>query len=43
MDAICVVFLVFLDRSGPMWDRSRALTEQSEWTRHVQYMDGLVD
>jgi uncharacterized protein YciI len=37
------VFLVGLSRSGPHWDASRALEEQSEWAEHASFMDGLVD
>ena len=36
-------FLVFLSRSGPEWDPSRPLEEQSDWDAHASFMDGLVD
>src|ERR671931_30631 len=37
------MFLVVLRRSGPMWDRSRPMEEQSGWEEHAAFMDGLVD
>ncbi|MGH3066920.1 MAG: hypothetical protein ACRDOF_11555 [Gaiellaceae bacterium] len=37
------VFLVVLHRSGPRWDPSRPLEEQSDWLAHASFMDGLVD
>jgi hypothetical protein len=37
------MFLVILRRSGPAWDRSRAMEEQSDWDAHASFMDGLVD
>jgi uncharacterized protein YciI len=37
------MFLVVLRRSGPQWDPSRPLEEQSEWSEHAAFMDGLVD
>ena len=36
-------FLVLLRRSGPQWDASRPLEEQSGWAAHAAFMDGLVD
>jgi hypothetical protein len=36
-------FLVFLRRSGPQWDRSRPMEEQSDWDAHATFMDALVD
>jgi uncharacterized protein YciI len=36
-------FLVTLHRSGPEWDPSRPLEEQSGWPEHASFMDGLVD
>ncbi len=36
-------FLVTLHRSGPEWDPSKPLEEQSGWTEHAEFMDGLVD
>lgn len=32
-----------LRRSGPQWDPSRPLEEQSGWPEHADFMDGLVD
>jgi len=37
------MFLVLLSRSGPQWDRSRPMEEQSGWPEHAAFMDGLVD
>ena len=37
------MFLVVLRRSGPEWDPSRLLEEQSDWPAHATFMDGLVD
>ena len=37
------MFLVLLRRSGPQWDASRPLEEQSDWAAHAAFMDGLVD
>src|SRR6266571_3915369 len=37
------MFLVVLRRSGPRWDPSRPLEEQSDWPAHASFMDGLVD
>ena len=37
------MFLVELHRSGPEWDASRPLEEQSGWPEHAAFMDGLVD
>ena len=34
---------VVLRRSGPRWDPSRPLEEQSGWPEHAAFMDGLVD
>src|SRR5829696_10592204 len=36
-------FHVVLLRSGPQWDPSRPLEEQSGWPAHASFMDGLVD
>jgi uncharacterized protein YciI len=47
--AHCVVeggvptFLVLRSRSGPQWDPSLAMEEQSGWDTHAAFMDGLVD
>ena len=37
------MFLVVLHRSGPQWDPSRPLEEQSGWDAHAAFMDGLVE
>jgi uncharacterized protein YciI len=37
------MFLVMLTRSGPQWDASKPLEEQSGWAEHAAFMDGLVD
>jgi hypothetical protein len=37
------MFLVVVLRSGPEWDPSRPLEEQSGWSEHASFMDGLVD
>jgi hypothetical protein len=36
-------FLVVLRRSGPEYDHSKPLEEQSGWAEHAAFMDGLVD
>ena len=37
------MFHVVLHRSGPEYDHSRPLEEQSGWPEHAAFMDGLVD
>ena len=37
------MFHVVLRRSGPQWDPSRPMEEQSDWAAHASFMDGLVD
>lgn len=37
------MFHVVVRRSGPQWDPSRPLEEQSGWDAHAAFMDGLVD
>jgi hypothetical protein len=37
------IFHVVLHRSGPQWDPSRPMEEQSGWAEHASFMDGLVD
>jgi uncharacterized protein YciI len=37
------MFLVVVRQSGPEFDRSRPLEEQSDWPAHASFMDGLVD
>jgi uncharacterized protein YciI len=36
-------FLVVQRRSGPQWDPSQPLEEQSDWPAHASFMDGLLD
>jgi uncharacterized protein YciI len=36
-------FLVLLRRSGPDWDPSKPMEEQSDWGAHAAYMDELVE
>jgi len=36
-------FLVLLRRSGPDWDPTCPLEEQTGWGEHASFMDGLVD
>jgi len=42
-NATVTTFLVGLRRSGPDWDPTRPLEEQSGWREHASFMDGLVD
>lgn len=37
-----MMFLVILRRSGPEYDHSKRLEEQSGWPEHAAFMDGLV-
>jgi uncharacterized protein YciI len=37
------MFFVVERRSGPEWDASRPLEDQSGWEAHAEFMDGLVD
>ncbi len=37
------MFLLTIHRSGPEWDASRPMEEQSGWLEHAAFMDGLVD
>jgi hypothetical protein len=37
------MFLVIVRQSGPGFDRSRRLDEQSGWDEHAAFMDDLVD
>lgn len=37
------IFHVVLRRSGPNWDPSRPLEEQTDWEAHAAFMDGLVE
>jgi uncharacterized protein YciI len=36
-------FFVVQRRSGPEYDPSRSLEEQSDWPAHAAFMDGLVE
>jgi uncharacterized protein YciI len=36
-------FLVLVRRTGPEWDSSRPMEEQSDWDAHAEFMDGLVE
>ena len=38
-----MMWLVVLRRSGPEYDHSKPLEEQSGWLDHAAFMDGLVD
>ena len=38
-----MMFLVLLRRSGPDYDHSKPLEEQSGWLEHAAFMDGLVE
>lgn len=38
-----MMFLVVLRRSGPDYDHSKPLEQQSGWLDHADFMDGLVD
>ena len=38
-----MMFLVFVRRSGPGYDRARPLEEQSGWEQHAAFMDALVE
>jgi uncharacterized protein YciI len=37
------MFFVVVRRSGPRWDASRPLEQQSGWDEHADFMDGLVE
>ena len=37
------MFLVVLHRSGPEWDPTKTMEEQSDWPAHAEFMNGLVD
>ena len=36
------MYFVVLRRRGPDWQQGRPLEEQSGWTEHAAFMDGLV-
>jgi len=38
-----VAFFVVLRRTGPEWDPSLSLEEQSGWPEHADFMDGLAE
>jgi hypothetical protein len=38
-----VAYYVVLRRTGPAWDPSLPLEQQSGWDEHATFMDGLVD
>ena len=37
------MFFVVVRRSGPQWDPSRPMEQQSDWPAHASFMDRLVD
>jgi uncharacterized protein YciI len=37
------MFLVSIHRTGPEWDRSKPMEQQSGWDEHARFMDALVD
>ena len=37
------MFLVVITQSGPEWDASKTMEEQSDWDAHATFMDNLVD
>ena len=37
------MFLVIVRRSGPEWNASKPLEEQSGWDEHAAFMDRLVE
>jgi uncharacterized protein YciI len=36
------MFHVIIRRSGPEWDPARRLEDQTGWSEHASFMDGLV-
>ena len=38
-----MAFFVVLRRTGPQWDLSLPIEEQSGWLEHASFMDELVD
>ena len=42
-DENVAMFFVVERRSGPEWDPSRPLEQQTGWDAHADFMDGLVD
>ena len=37
------MYLVVVTRSGPEWNPSLPLEEQSDWDAHASFMDGLAE
>jgi uncharacterized protein YciI len=37
------MFLVEVRQSGPEWDASKPMEEQSRWEAHASFMDGLTE
>lgn len=37
------MFLVVLSQTGPDWDASKPMEEQSGWAQHAAFMDALVE
>jgi len=37
------MFLVRIRQSGPQWDPSRPMEEQTDWDAHAAFIDELVD
>jgi uncharacterized protein YciI len=37
------MFFLVLRRSGPQWDASRPMEEQTDWPAHAAFMDELVE
>ena len=37
------MFFVVVRRTGPQWDPSRTMEQQSNWPEHASFMDGLLD
>ena len=37
------IFLVIRTQTGPAWDRSKPMEEQSLWPEHADYMDALTE
>jgi uncharacterized protein YciI len=42
-DGDVAMFFVVERRSGPEWDPSRPLEQQTGWDAHAEFMEGLVD
>jgi uncharacterized protein YciI len=38
-----MMFFVVLRRRGPDWDPALPVEDQSTWTAHAEFMDGLVE